>query len=435
MGHPVISDSRPVPTLALVLPTRNARRYVTELILSLLDVNLDETDLEIIVSDNSDQDKRLGDLPSDPRLKVVSPERLLPMARNWEFALESTSAHWVTFVGSDDAAVPGAIRDLVSLLESTEFDVVLTQPGFFQESALAVETTEPSTGLSALEFTIESQRTKLVDLRRKLPKARWSLSRAQRLPMPYCQAVVRRSVLKEVLSRQGGDHLIRSPSPDLFLGWAIASVRDRALLIGGGPYFISGSSRVSNGLAISGAGNQQRAAEFAALSVANPLHGAVSQFGVGPSIMLEVLDPCLKTAPLRGDKWVPGRTELGLRLALQDLSLPENEVQVVARHLGVPLTLMLLLRRTSHWLLRKVWVLRRQLDKLWRVVRGDTYISLTQSTLTSSVEAAVLVEKTRRFASTNRLREAGFRRVLGSANAKGTRVISLRRFMFAKWST
>jgi glycosyltransferase involved in cell wall biosynthesis len=106
----------PEPLFSVVIPTRNR----PELALAAVNSTLRQTfdDYEILVLENSDEGRRLVDLPADSRIRTVSSDRILPMPQNWERLLDHAAGRYVIVVSDKDRLVPSALarlRDALAL--------------------------------------------------------------------------------------------------------------------------------------------------------------------------------------------------------------------------------------------------------------------------------------------------------------------------------
>src|SRR5262245_2688153 len=87
-----------MPFLCIVIPTRNRPESLRSAISSVLSQDL--TDFRLIVSDNSDPDQaeinhRHVNEIADSRVQYVRPERALPMAEHWDWALRHATGAYV----------------------------------------------------------------------------------------------------------------------------------------------------------------------------------------------------------------------------------------------------------------------------------------------------------------------------------------------------
>lgn len=94
---------------SLMIPTRNRQRTAVAAVQSA--VATDYPHLQIVVSDNSDDDsllKMLRDagLEKDKRVTYTKTDKVLSMRDNWENALDHATGDLLTVIGDDDAVLP-----------------------------------------------------------------------------------------------------------------------------------------------------------------------------------------------------------------------------------------------------------------------------------------------------------------------------------------
>lgn len=107
------------PLITVIIPTRE-RADVLRATLATATMQ-DYANLQIIVSDNASTDDTADVVAraADSRIRYVNPGRRLSMTHHWEFALSHVADGWVMVIGDDDGLLPGAIRELAQLIETT----------------------------------------------------------------------------------------------------------------------------------------------------------------------------------------------------------------------------------------------------------------------------------------------------------------------------
>src|SRR6266850_3757677 len=113
-----------LPTISVIVPTRDRCDTLIATLRTCLDQDYQRC--EIIVSDNVSQDRTEEHVRSlrDPRIRYVRTERRLGMSQNWEFALSHARGEYVTYVGDDDALLPGALLQLAEIIQDTGTDAI-----------------------------------------------------------------------------------------------------------------------------------------------------------------------------------------------------------------------------------------------------------------------------------------------------------------------
>ncbi len=107
------------PRISVVVPTRDRCDTLVASLRTCLDQDYEHC--EIIVSDNLSNDGTKEHVTAirDPRVRYVRTEWRLGMSQNWEFALSHVTGDYVTFVGDDDALLPGALKELSEIIHQT----------------------------------------------------------------------------------------------------------------------------------------------------------------------------------------------------------------------------------------------------------------------------------------------------------------------------
>lgn len=96
-------------TQSLIIPTRNRSETALAAIKSALNANYSK--LQIVVSDNSDNDILYKELKSRDwlgKLTYHKTETCLSMRGNWERGLDLSTGDLVSVIGDDDAVMPDA---------------------------------------------------------------------------------------------------------------------------------------------------------------------------------------------------------------------------------------------------------------------------------------------------------------------------------------
>ena len=198
------------PLLTILIPTRNRAYYLPYAIQSALNLNNDN--IEIIVSENygSDNSWEIARSFIDPRLKVLRPDRPLPMHENFEFLLKRATGKWITFIGDDDAIMPHC-ADYLHYLESKYPDaeaIVTPRAYYFWESAYEISD-KPKC------FFSFRHREKWCDSKKKLRECLDGSIDYVHLPQIYSGGFHRRSLVQRIIRSQGGVYF-RSVTPDAY---------------------------------------------------------------------------------------------------------------------------------------------------------------------------------------------------------------------------
>lgn len=221
-----------IPTISILIPTRNRASYLTSLI-SIVKSCRDER-IEFLISDNSDVPGQAAD--NLPNAKFFRPDSVLNMTDHWNFLLGKASGRYITFVGDDDAFIPTALQNLCDLLQNQSPDIVWTQTAGYGWPV------EGAHGNFFQEIKANRKRLNLANARLQVLSLK-----STDLPIPYNYALVRREMILSFLKHNPGESFFSSRVPDinggvktLFL--AQSQVEYPRLT------FISGASPLSNGL-------------------------------------------------------------------------------------------------------------------------------------------------------------------------------------------
>lgn len=92
---------------SVVLPTLNSIQYLPTCVETI--ISQDYSDYELIISNNCSDDgtaEYLETLRSNPQVKIIRPEKRLPLGEHWDFAVSHAQGEWVYGIGSDDGVLP-----------------------------------------------------------------------------------------------------------------------------------------------------------------------------------------------------------------------------------------------------------------------------------------------------------------------------------------
>lgn len=241
-----MSNKHENPVLSVLIPARNRPIELASLISLIDDCSSDQ--VEFIVSDNSDTPLEI--LSLNPLFRSVRPEKILNMTANWNFAMSHAKGKYFTFVGDDDALIPGELNRLAAVLNETDADIVWHKRATY----------EWPDGKSSGNFYQEVQLNhKPLNLERQREKV-LSLDYAS-LPIPYHDAVVKKRVVEKYLEQNSATEFFTSRTPDYNSGAKILFLSKTQIHY---PHtvFISGAGSSSNGK----------------LTWSNPLHPRAKEF-------------------------------------------------------------------------------------------------------------------------------------------------------------
>lgn len=116
----IVIKMKAYPRVSICIPTYNQAQYLDICLNSALTQSL--IDIEIVVSDNHSTDDTAAILQkhSDPRLKVVKPEKFLDMFDHFNFCVSKSSGKYFCILSSDDVLFPDFAKQHAMLLDNNE---------------------------------------------------------------------------------------------------------------------------------------------------------------------------------------------------------------------------------------------------------------------------------------------------------------------------
>lgn len=110
MGHKV-------PKVSICIPTYNQAQYLRECVQSALNQTLEYIEVVVSVNHCTDDTEEILSEFSDPRLKVVKPDKFLPAVDNFKFCVAQSHAPYFNFLPSDDVLLPDFAKSQAEILE------------------------------------------------------------------------------------------------------------------------------------------------------------------------------------------------------------------------------------------------------------------------------------------------------------------------------
>lgn len=240
-----IDKNEKYPRFSIVIPTRNSHHTLYYTLKTC--INQDYSDYEIILSDNSDDDKTIKvvrKINSD-KIKYFRTSEILPMTEHFNFAISKANGEYVIVLGSDDGLLFHALKLIDFLLNKLNVKMMRWDMVFYGW---------PNVGLDSLKnvFRIPNgvpkkdiQCVNLDSLEMINKVCKFELS-YNILPMLYMNSVVKKELIINLKERTG--EVYKSLSPDIYSGFAFAYIVNNYLTIKM-PMSIGGASDKSNGLA------------------------------------------------------------------------------------------------------------------------------------------------------------------------------------------
>jgi glycosyltransferase involved in cell wall biosynthesis len=231
---------RVAPMISVVVPTRERCHTLVHTLQTCADQ--DYENCEILVSDNYSQDDTQAVVASvrDKRIRYVNTGRRLSMSHNWEFALSLVRGDYVTYVGDDDALLPGALSALATIVGETGTPAITWQwASYFWPDCV-------HTASSNLLFVPARNGLELRQAPAVLRKVLQFRQGYENLPFFY-KGLVSTALIEQVKKCAGGA-FFHSMIPDVYSAVALSFVVTD-YYYSYKPYSVNGTSAQSNGAA------------------------------------------------------------------------------------------------------------------------------------------------------------------------------------------
>jgi hypothetical protein len=253
--------------ISICIPTRERVEYLRESLATV--VAIDDSELEIIVSDNASADdtRAVVERIVDPRITYVNTGKRLSMRQNFENAVSLATGEYVIIIGDDDAMVPGQFAFLRHLLETRRPECLSWRSRYY----LWPDKSQPDGG-----GRLKLSRNQCFGPLTAHPSAGIIASVAAStlgghgvVPMIY-HGAARRDVLERLKERTGGVFL--SSVPDVYFQVAANAVAGE-VLFAEHPFSIQAISPKSTGYSarFAQAGQDSAVADFSREADADPV--------------------------------------------------------------------------------------------------------------------------------------------------------------------
>ena len=223
--------------LNVLIPTRERADTLFHSLRTVVTQNYEN--LSIIVSDNFSQDntKAIVESFNDPRIKYLNTGKRISMSANWEVALSAVTDGWVTFLGDDDGLLPGSLKKVAQLLDTTKAQAIRSStctyfyPGVNQDKKWRL-VVQANTGVEVRDANVW------------LAKALNGHADYPDLPMLYNGGFISHALLME--SKGGDGKFFQSSIPDIYSAVACASIVE-GYIYSKEPFAMFGNSKHSGG--------------------------------------------------------------------------------------------------------------------------------------------------------------------------------------------
>jgi glycosyltransferase involved in cell wall biosynthesis len=253
-----------LPKLTVIVPTRERADTLKHTIKTL--IVQDYQNLEILICDNFSKDDTLNIVNTfkDSRINYVNSGARLSMSDNWEFALNHATGDFVTFIGDDDAFVPGAIARAMGVIYNENPDALVWQkieycwPDHIEDGF--------KNWISIKNFNCDFLK---VNSQKKLNKVMKFHDSYTKLPCLY-NSIVKISKINEVKKLSKSNKFFHSIAPDVYSGIVLSKVINNYIYTKY-PFSINGASRHSNGTSVIRQSNDVKNSPYEKFKMENKL--------------------------------------------------------------------------------------------------------------------------------------------------------------------
>lgn len=234
-----------MPKYSVLIPVRRGSNYIRSIIETIIEQEFD--DYELIISDNFSTDGTAEILEQfkDPHIKVIRPHHVCNMSEHFEFIVRHAKGAWVIILGVDDGLFPYSFElaeRLTRIAISQGVRAIMSRRAYYFWPGCEAVYGDTAVNYYA-ENKIEIRNTK-VDFLCSLIGSKTYFE----LPQMYSNSLFERSLLSEVIERQG--KIFTSIIPDANLA-VIACSLEKKYVFSDIPLGWIGSSPASNGLSFS----------------------------------------------------------------------------------------------------------------------------------------------------------------------------------------
>lgn len=224
------------PYISVIIPTRERADTLRYALQSCAAQSYDH--VEFIVSNNASTDETEAVVQSfrDQRIRLVTTDCRLSMRENWEFALSHAKGDYVTFLGDDDALMPGGLERLAQILSTEHAAAVKWQAPIYTWPG----SDRPTAGMVRVDL---GNQIAYVRSKAALNAARWGYLYFQCLPVIYYGAVSM-ELIRNIKKKTG--EFFQCEIPDVYSALVVAAMTDEYLYTQM-PLTVAGISSHSNG--------------------------------------------------------------------------------------------------------------------------------------------------------------------------------------------
>jgi glycosyltransferase involved in cell wall biosynthesis len=119
--------------LSIIMPTKNRYTTLLPVLDSIIDNLSNKYTYEVIIQDNSDDNKPCLDYLSKKKasqLKYFYNQGVIPISDNTELAIDNSNGKYLIFIGDDDFICPD-ILEITNLLDERSISCLIYSPGYY----------------------------------------------------------------------------------------------------------------------------------------------------------------------------------------------------------------------------------------------------------------------------------------------------------------
>ena len=314
MKNPEMKSNR----ISVIIPTRQRCDTLASCLRTV--TQIDDADLEIIVSDNASTDSTRDVVfaHQDSRVRYINPNSRLSMSTHWEYALGHATGDWVTILGDDDGLLPTTLATVRNIIRESSPDFIRSDCcGYLwpiKNQCAHGELSVPTR--SGWDF---------VDAKHALTQVLRGNESYRNLPVFYTGSFASKSFIESM--KDSSNRLYRSLVPDVYTGVRFSRGSKR-FVASRTPLAINGASHHSTGNSHCGNGDKTAAKLFAAENDI-PFHKDIPLMRSGeypPSVHIITYESFLQCADAFPEIFKPLCHRTALRNILLSAGNRRNEI-------------------------------------------------------------------------------------------------------------
>lgn len=226
----------------IVIPTRNRSETLKYCLMTCINQNYDN--YEIIVSDNcsSDNTKEVVESLNCNKIRYYKTKEVLPMTKNYQFALEKVKGEYVIYLGDDDGLHFHALDLLNEVINLVRVPVINWRLDHYEWPGYLLRNFENLIKISNISSSVKSG---FFSGKEKIKKVLKFEEKFNVLPMLYMNSAIKMDFIKQIQKKNVG--IFDSCEPDVYSGLVTAYYVKEYFYLNF-PVSIGGSSKNSTGM-------------------------------------------------------------------------------------------------------------------------------------------------------------------------------------------